>query len=454
MRRIVPTPALAIGLLAIGLVAPATEASAATLTLAEAVAAGARAHPSLKVADAQRDAAQARVGEAFAGYLPSLTFNGLGRADYASFPPNVPGTPTGAPPASAKFVGTSRYSASLNLSQTVYDFGRTGWTVASARAAVEGSRADRETARMTVELGVVQAYYGVLQAQALKRVAEEALAQADQHAAQANELYQVGTRPEIDVASAESQRAQARLQLVHAANAVDIAKVALNSAMGVEAAIDYDVVEAPMAPVGGEDGSIDALTSEAVKSRPDYASVQRQIEAAAATTHAAFAGYLPIVGAGGAAVGTGTDTAPGPFYDFSAQLTLTQPIFSGLLTKRTVEEDRALERAAEANLESLRQGVRLAVATAALAVREGREAVEAAHALEAQAEKQLAMATGRYRAGVGNIIELVDAQQGAVSARAQKIQADYTLAVDRATLTRALGRRIVAGSAGAAGDRP
>jgi outer membrane protein len=435
----------ALPLLALALAAPAR---ANTLTLGEAMAIGARAHPSLKNADAQRDAARARIGEAYAGFLPSLTLNGLGRVDYANFNPVVVGTPTqsGNPSTvSFPFSGTGRYSGALNLSQTLYDFGRTGWAVAGARAAYEGSRADRETARMTVELGVVQAYYGVLQAMALRQVAADALAQAERHAAQATELFRVGTRPEIDVASAESLRAQAKLQLVHAANGIDVAKVGLNSAMGVEGPIDYQVADSQPGPVAGEEGTIDQLVDEAIRTRPEYASLRRQLEVAEDTTRAARANYFPIVGGLGTATATGTDTHFAPLFDFGAQLTLTQPIFSGWLTKRTVEEDRALERAASASLESLRQSVRLAVATAALAVREGREAVEAARAVEAQSEKQLQMANGRYQAGVGNIIELVDAQQGAVAARAQRVQAEYALAVDRAQLERALGRPIVGG---------
>ena len=65
--------------------------------------------------------------------------------------------------------------------------------------------------------------------------------------------------------------------------------------------------------------------------------------------------------------------------------------------------------------------------------------VEASVALANQAKKQLEMADGRYRAGVGNAIELGDAQVSAMQALAQQVQADFALAQQRASLRFYLG---------------
>jgi outer membrane protein len=425
-------------------------ARATTLTLDDAVSTGLRAHPSLSAADAQRDAARARIGEAYSAYLPTVGFLATGRGDIANTVAPAPTTTTNpAPPSmqTSRFNDWLSYSAQLQVQQTLYDFGRTRWSVIAAEKSAESAKADRETARATVELNVVTAYYGVLQAIALKQVADDALAQSEQHLASANALFHVGTRPEIDVASAESQRAQSRLNLVHAKNAIDLAKVTLNSTMGVEGGIDYEVVDEPQAAIAGEATGLDALVDEAVRARPEYESLRRQLAAAEAQAHVAHAGYFPTLSATGTVLARGDNQQGNQnTVDVSQQFTLNYQLFGGWITKRTVEEQEANARAARANLEVLRQSVRLGVATAVLAVGEAREAVAAAEALKAQAEKQLALATGRYQAGVGNIIELVDAQAGAVSARAQRVQAEYTLSVDRANLQRALGRPVVKSS--------
>ena len=70
------------------------------------------------------------------------------------------------------------------------------------------------------------------------------------------------------------------------------------------------------------------------------------------------------------------------------------------------------------------------------------KSIRSAEALWAQAERQLALATGRYEAGVGNIIELGDAQVSATQARAQRVQAEYNLALARAGLRLQLGQLV------------
>jgi outer membrane protein len=50
------------------------------------------------------------------------------------------------------------------------------------------------------------------------------------------------------------------------------------------------------------------------------------------------------------------------------------------------------------------------------------------------------LAEGRYDAGVGNVIELGDAQVALTSAEVQAVQADYNISSARAQLLNALGR--------------
>ena len=52
------------------------------------------------------------------------------------------------------------------------------------------------------------------------------------------------------------------------------------------------------------------------------------------------------------------------------------------------------------------------------------------------------MASGRYKAGVGNAIELGDSQISATSARAQRVNAEYGLALARANLQWQLGQLV------------
>jgi outer membrane protein len=77
---------------------------------------------------------------------------------------------------------------------------------------------------------------------------------------------------------------------------------------------------------------------------------------------------------------------------------------------------------------------------ARLAVRSAKAARVAADEVATNAQKQLELAEGRYAEGVGNAIELGDAQVAMSSAAAQVVQADYRLSTARAQLLHALGR--------------
>jgi outer membrane protein len=80
------------------------------------------------------------------------------------------------------------------------------------------------------------------------------------------------------------------------------------------------------------------------------------------------------------------------------------------------------------------------VEQARLSVRATKAAIEAAHEAAANARIRLTLAEGRYQAGVGNIIELGDAQLALTTAAAQEVQAVFNLATARAKLLQALGQ--------------
>jgi outer membrane protein len=80
-------------------------------------------------------------------------------------------------------------------------------------------------------------------------------------------------------------------------------------------------------------------------------------------------------------------------------------------------------------------------------VARGAEAIRVSERALGQARENLELAEGRYHTGVGNIIELTDAQASLVGAEASHVQAlaDYRTA--RATLDRATARPIISAEA-------
>jgi len=398
------------------------------VTLEEAVRAARASQPQLQQARAGTEAAAARADEALAPLLPQLSGNASlkRQTDRSLFP-----QPGGPPFNTWSFGGT--------LSQLVWDFGQTSGRWQSARESAAAQRdAERSTA-MQVLLGVRTAFFTARAAKDLVGVAHETLENQEAHLRQIQGFVEVGTRPEIDLAQARTDRANAQVQVINAENGYETAKAQLNQAMGVEAPTDYDVADDALAPVEGEDQPLEALLAEALRARPDVASLEGQARAQQATIGSVRGAYLPSLGvsAGVADTGPALDTT---VLNWNAAATLTWNLFQGGLTRAQEREAEANLTGLEAQVAAIRQQVRLDVDQARLAVRADKAALAAAGEALVNARERLRLAEGRYQIGVGSAIELGDAQVALTSAAAQRVQADYNLSSARAQLLRALGR--------------
>ena len=123
-------------------------------------------------------------------------------------------------------------------------------------------------------------------------------------------------------------------------------------------------------------------------------------------------------------------------------VTLTVPLFDDILTTAQIGEQQATLRNLQAQEENLRQQVALEVRQSFLNLRQAEEAIRVSDQTLVQARENLDLAEGRYSAGVGNIIELTDAQVLLTTARANNIQALYTYRTAVAQLEKAIGQRL------------
>jgi outer membrane protein len=106
-----------------------------------------------------------------------------------------------------------------------------------------------------------------------------------------------------------------------------------------------------------------------------------------------------------------------------------------------VEESKANLNVLTANEESLRQTVFLDVQQAYLNLKQAEDSIPTAELGVKQAEENFDIANGRYAAGVGNPIEVTDAEISLLSAKLSHIQALYDYKVAQASLEKAMGVR-------------
>jgi outer membrane protein len=433
MKRI----ALVVGLLPLTVQSYAIADGARVLTLDEALHLARANYPQLRISRAQTEASRARVDVARAPLLPQLNATGSAQETTNNVIPRPGFASTDR--LAASWNTNRSYSSSIVAKELLYDFGQTTRNWDAAKTSLRSQEENERNAAVQLGFNLRNMYYTTAAARALVKVAEENLRNQEAHLRQIQAFVEAGTRPEIDLAQARTDRANAQVQLINAQVAYDTDKALLNQAMGVEQGVDYDVAEATAEAIGGENETTDVLLAKAIKARPDLLSLARQVEAQELTTRSIKGGYAPSFGFATELDGGGTGPA-NLGWNWSAGLSLSWQIFGGGITKAQVRESQATTTALRAQYDLQRQQVRADVEQARLGVRSTKAAIEATHEATVNARVRLTLAEGRYQAGVGSIIELGDSQVALATAAAQEVQAIYNLAIARARLQQALGQ--------------
>jgi outer membrane protein len=273
-----------------------------TITLRDAVELALRSHPSQAQARANVETAAARVDESKAAYLPQLATS----AQYQRTTGNFSVRPGAFPLGGSNPQSGTDWNPSFNYftfgataSQLVYDFGQTRqrWRASEANqaAAVQSQHANQ----VQLVADVRRAYFQARAQKDLVEVAGRALANQRSHLDQVNALAEQGMRPEIDRVTAETNVANAQVQLISAENAYAIACATLDQTIGVGAAAGYQPASDEQAPLPEENASFEQLLAMALRDRPELASFRQQRQAQEDLIKAAVGGYGPSLSAQG-----------------------------------------------------------------------------------------------------------------------------------------------------------
>jgi outer membrane protein len=412
-----------------------------TITLQDAVDEALRTHPSGEQARANVDVASARVEEARAPYLPQLsasaqyqrtTGNQVVRPGYGN--PSLSTT-------SAKWNPTlNSYAFGATASQLIYDFGQTSGRWKSSESNVAAAIDSEHATRIQIVSNVRKAYFQARAQRDLVAVASDALKNQERHLEQINGLAEHGMRPEIDRVTAQTNVANAQVQLIAAQNAYVLACAALDQAIGLSVAAGYEPADDEMGPVPEEDAPIERLLEIALRDRPEIASFAQQRRAQEQIVGAARGAYGPSVFAQAnlSEQGIALDHLTPNWW---VGALLSWQFFQGGVTAGQVHEAKATLRTIVAQEEAFKLGVRVDVEQSSLAVHAARATLAAARFAVTNARRQLELAESRYAVGMGSVIELGDSQITQTQAEAQEVNARYTLASARAALLGALGRQ-------------
>lgn len=329
------------------------------------------------------------------------------------------------------------------LSWTLLDFGGRGADVAEKRQALFAAGYLHNLAVSDVVLAVQTSYYQHQGAKALLVATESSLKQAEENLTAAEERRRAGVATVADVLQAKTSLSQRRLELETARGLIETTRGALATALGVPANLPVDVTELPDGlRLEGATPTVEQLIAEAERRRPDLAAARSRAMAARSKVASVRSSALPSLVGAGALSRSYYESPDGaaPFGDnWSLGVAVRWPLFNGFqkaYDRRKAEEDAA---GAEAATDVLVQQAIYQVWSGYAAVKTAAERIRAAKDLLASATESEQVTLGRYKAGVGGILDLLAAESSLATARATDVQARASFLVALAQLAHDTG---------------
>lgn len=450
----------ALALLVLGLWTPAQaqepSSKPSMMTLNEALAYSRGHQPEIRQALAEIAAREAEARVPRAGWMPRVNMQaqwhlGTNNTTTSSFLnvrgvdiPRVSSTPV-SPNTNWTPFPTSIVAATVN--QQIFDFGRLAAQTVVADALTDVARAGAAEVQLDIELRVEEAFSAVLAAKHILTATQEAYKRAEAHSRLAETGVRSGMRPPIERTRAQADLAQAEVQRTRAEAGLTTAQAGLAAAVGSnELTLDASELQPSERPFPGLYEAI----RQADEHSPEVVAALARLRAGAAETSALTRELLPNVyfsgslwGAAGGApvanveppVGSGWLPSVG---NYSLSLILQWNLLDPVLLARR-KASRSREHVEEAAIDVTRREIVLKVQRSYLDLLATQKTLPGLLARVAASKANLEQAEARFRAGLGNIVELTDAEALLVTSQLEQAVGQFNVARAAAQLARSLG---------------
>jgi outer membrane protein TolC len=402
------------------------------ISLLDAINRGLRYNLGLYTSQTTQQGVQGARLQALANLLPNLNARAsdqLQQVNLATFGLSVPGFPTIVGPFNVVDLRAGVTAPILDF-QAINKLRSANQNVSAAQL---GYRNARELVVVSVGIGYLQS----LAAEARVAAQEAQLKTAQTLYQQAVDQKNAGVVPAIDMLRAQVEMQAQQQRLVSVRNDFDKSKLQLARIIGLPVGQEFSLAQkvpyTPAPPLALED----AIT-RALRDRPDYAAAQARLRAAEYSTHAAESERLPRLGFDGnyGVIGRTLSNAHGTFTAVGA---LTVPIFEGGRIKGDIEQAQAVLNQRRAESEDLRGRIEYEVRSAFLDLNSAAEQVQVATSTLDLANQTLAQAQDRFRAGVANNLEVVQAQESVATSNEAFISSTLQFNLAKLALARSLG---------------
>ena len=388
--------------------------------------------PAIHQAEAGLEKAKANLDQYKSGYFPMTSLS-------AAYSRQVPNSEISFPGfGSFKFFPDNTVDCHVDLSQQIYDFGRSHAQVSGGKWEVKAAEYSLDMARQQVRFQTLQLFYGVLlYEQDIKLQADEIQA-LTQYCDMTKSKVTTGVATNFDVMTIQVKLSEVQTEHQDQENELRKLRIDLAKTIGVD---NYD----SLTPFGN---LVPILVKEDEKAMVAFGlENSRELAIADAMVHecqerlkSEKCRYFPVITA---AVGAGVKTGYFPDMDklqpnAIGEITADMPIFSfgRLATVKAVEAD--LKSAVESSRET-RERIVADIRRAVSDLNTSCEKIDAAKLHVALAEKTVEQANVRYAGGMITGLDLLSVRADLSKASVGYVRSLYDCLVSDAVLKRAAG---------------
>lgn len=367
----------------------------------------------------------------------------LGRSKSA-YLPSISGSASGS--RSASFSESSKTSskgtsAGFSMGMLLYDFGRRELSLELAENALKSANYSHDSTLQTVISTTLRAYYQYLSSRKAVGAAMQSETFAGESLEAASLRHEIGQVPLADKLQAEAAYEQSVLTRQQAENTYTINQATLATLMGL--APTYPLAVAETEAEGETDPlalDVEQMIAYAKQRRPDFASSLIQVQSAEKSLDLAERADLPSI-----SVSAGESFSDIDIFNNSTTrsqsigVSLSIPIFSGFSHTYSVRSAQLQLEAQRATLERTELELALDVWRSYQNFATAKQSLQTSRKFLKSATQLSDVALGRYKAGVGSILDVLNAQTQFSSASQRKIEAEYNLFTTRADLVRSIG---------------
>lgn len=333
----------------------------------------------------------------------------------------------------------SSNSLGFSASYPIYTGGKNEASIDSSEIGLRAAVLATQRARETLKLDVIKAYYNALEAKKAMAVNQESVDKYQAHYTNVQQLYSAGSKARIDVLRSSVELSNARQTLIRSQNTYEVNLAKLRDLIDMDRkeplnlTDDFSYVKFDL--------KMEDCIDYAFRNRKDLMIDRYTLEQKELAVKMAKAGYLPTLNlsAGVDALQSRFEPSSSNTSGWSAGLSAKWDIFDGGVTKAQVDSAKTDLDIAKLNMEKDEEAVDLELREAYYNMREAEKRFVSTSDAVKQAEEDYYIASEKYKAGEGIMLDVIDAEEALSTAELNYISAQYDYVRYKAEVETAMG---------------